>query len=419
MSIGDSLQVALEALIANKMRAALTMLGIVIGVGAVIALMAVGQGSQKAVTDRIQGLGSNLIFVRPGQANQAGGVRGGFGSAQTLTLEDAEALQANVPQVVNAAPQINGGAQVIAGGSNTFTRVTGVTPEYADVVNLTLASGEFISVDDIDRNARNVVLGSNVAQRLFPDGSDPVGQQLRLNVQRNVITFEIKGVLKPKGGNAQASQDDQIFVPISTAARQIQPQRSGQGNTLVGQITVQVSNKSQIDVAKQAIDQVLRDRHNVATPDFTLESQEDIQAAINEVSQTMTVLLGSIAGISLIVGGIGIMNIMLVSVTERTREIGIRKAVGAQRNDILMQFLTEALTVTIAGGLLGVAAGVGAAQLMNGKDIAGLGENVQTVISWTSVVVAFAVSAGIGIFFGLYPAQRAANLRPIEALRYE
>jgi putative ABC transport system permease protein len=180
-----------------------------------------------------------------------------------------------------------------------------------------------------------------------------------------------------------------------------------------------VSNKSQIDATKQAIDQLLRDRHNVATADFTIESQEDIQAAINEVSQTMTMLLGAIAGISLLVGGIGIMNIMLVSVTERTREIGIRKAVGAQPNDILMQFLTEALTVTVAGGLIGVAVGVGVAQLMNGRDIAGLGENVQTVISWTSVVVAFAVSAAIGVFFGLYPAQRAARLRPIEALRYE
>jgi putative ABC transport system permease protein len=208
-------------------------------------------------------------------------------------------------------------------------------------------------------------------------------------------------------------------VPLSTASRQISVQRSSQAGTVVGQITVQVGNKSQIEATKQAIDQLLRDRHNVAQADFTIESQEDIQAAINEVSQTMTVLLGAIAGISLVVGGIGIMNIMLVSVTERTREIGIRKAVGAQRNDILMQFLTEALTVTVAGGLLGVAAGVGAAQFMNGKDIAGLGENVQTVVSWTSVVVAFAVSAAIGIFFGLYPAQRAARLRPIEALRYE
>jgi ABC-type antimicrobial peptide transport system permease subunit len=182
---------------------------------------------------------------------------------------------------------------------------------------------------------------------------------------------------------------------------------------------VQVGSKNQIDAAKQAIDQLLRDRHNVATADFTIESQEDIQAAINEVSETMSVLLGSIAGISLVVGGIGIMNIMLVSVTERTREIGIRKAVGAKRNDILMQFLTEALTVTVGGGLLGIAAGVGAAEFMNGRDIAGLGNNVQTVISWTSVVVAFAVSAAIGVFFGLYPAQRAAGLRPIEALRYE
>ncbi len=417
MSLGDSVQVALEALVANKLRAFLTMLGIVIGVGAVIALMAVGRGSQKAVTDRIQGLGSNLIFIRPGSKSQ-GGIGGGIGSAPTLSLEDAEAIPGTVPEVVAAAPDFRIFAQVSGAGGNTFTRVTGVTADYAGVLNLEVADGEFISDVDVDRNARVAVLGANVARQVFGEDS-AVGQQVRLGLGRLVVSFNVAGVLKAKGGTSQASQDDQIFVPISTAQRQLTFIRGARNVSLVSQITVQVAAKGQVDRAKQGIDDLLRQRHNVVEPDYIIESQEDIQAAINEVSQTMTILLGAIAGISLVVGGIGIMNIMLVSVTERTREIGIRKAVGARRSDIMMQFLTEALTVTVLGGLIGIGAGVGAARFMNGKDIAGLGENVQTVISWSSVVVAFAVSGAIGIFFGLYPAQRAARLRPIEALRYE
>ena len=417
MSLADSITVAIEALIANKMRAILTMLGIVIGVGAVIALMAVGQGSQKAVTDRIQGLGSNLLFVRPG-SQSTGGVSGGQGSAQTLTLEDANAIAAEVPQAVAAAPEARAAVQVIAGGQNTFTPVLGVTPAYFEVLNLQLVAGDFITDADLDSRARVVVLGSSVATRLYGDSS-PVGEQIRLSLGRLVITAKVAGILAPKGGSAAASQDNQIYLPISTVQTQIQAARGVRNTSIVNQITVQVSDKSQINAARQEIDRLLSQRHQVATPDYIIESQEDIQAAINEVSQTMTVLLGSIAGISLVVGGIGIMNIMLVSVTERTREIGIRKAVGARKSDILMQFLTEALVVTVLGGLIGIASGVGTAHFLNGRDIAGLGNNVQTVISWTSVVVAFAVSAAIGIFFGLYPAQRAANLRPIEALRYE
>ncbi len=417
MSLGDSLLVALEALIANKMRALLTMLGIVIGVGAVIALMAVGQGSQKAVTDRIQGLGSNLIFVRPGSSS-SGGVQQGNGTAQTLTAEDANAIAANVSQVSAVAPEVGVPIQLNANGQNTFVRALGVTEDYANVLNLKPADGVFFTQNDLDTKARVVVLGASVAQKLFPDQS-PVDQSIRLGSGRVVITAKVIGVLQKKGGTAAASQDDQVFLPMTTAQSQVQATRGARAGTLVNQITVQVANKSQILAAKQSIDDTLRERHQVATPDYIIESQEDITAAINEVSQTMTVLLGSIAGISLIVGGIGIMNIMLVSVTERTREIGIRKAVGARRADIMMQFLTEALTVTILGGLLGIAIGVGTAEAMNGRDIAGLGNNVQTVISWTSVAVAFAVSAGIGIFFGLYPAQRAAKLRPIEALHYE
>ncbi len=399
------------------MRAALTMLGIVIGVGAVIALMAVGQGSQKAVTDRIQGLGSNLLFIRSGSTSQSG-VAGGAGTAQTLTLDDARAIPGNVPQVVAAAPEFRLTLQLSGTAGNTRTQLMGVTQDYPTVLNLSLANGDFFTDDDIDRRSRVAVLGSAVATTLFGD-SNPIGDNVRLGFGRLVINLRVIGVLAPKGGNSQASQDDQVFAPITTVTSQIQVQRAGSGAVIVNQITAQVGDKRQVDTAKAGVIDLLSSRHNVITPDFTVESQEDIKAAINEVTQTMTVLLGSIAGISLVVGGIGIMNIMLVSVTERTREIGIRKAVGARSGDIMMQFLTEALTVTIAGGLIGIAAGVGSAYFLDGQSIAGLGNNVQTVISWTSVAVAFVVSAAIGIFFGLYPAQRAAKLSPIQALRYE
>jgi putative ABC transport system permease protein len=420
MGISDAIQLALEALYANKLRAFLTMLGIVIGVGAVIALMAVGQGSQKAVTDSIAGLGSNLLFVRPGAATGAGNVRGAAGSSQTLTQDDAEAIAASVTNIVAAAPQSQSGAQAIAGANNTFGQIAGVTPEYLDVGGLELGSGVFVSNDDISRTARVAVLGADVAATLFPDGSDPVGQQVRLSQGQNAVTVTVVGVLKAKGGNSESSYDDQIFMPLSTVQRQLSFTRNSRNaSAVVSQITVKVADKDDVSAAKEAITQLLLERHQVAEADFRVESQEDLAASANEVSQTMTVLLGSIAGISLVVGGIGIMNIMLVSVTERTREIGIRKAVGARQSDILMQFLTEALTVTVIGGLIGIAIGLGTAEFMNGRNIGGLGDNVQTVISWPSVGVAFVVSAAIGLFFGIYPAQRAARLKPIDALRYE
>jgi putative ABC transport system permease protein len=317
-------------------------------------------------------------------------------------------------------PQSQSGAQAIAGSNNTFTSIVGVTPEYLDVTGLEVTGGSFISDEDLSRTARVAVLGSEVATTLFPDGSDPVGQQVRLSQGQNTVTLQVVGVLKSKGGNEASSYDDQMFLPLSTVQRQLSFTRNARNAAaVVSQITVKVASKDDIDDAKAAITQLLLERHEVATADFRVESQEDLAASANEVSQTLTVLLGSIAGISLVVGGIGIMNIMLVSVTERTREIGIRKAVGARKADILMQFLTEALTVTVIGGLLGIVVGLGAAEAMNGRNIAGLGEDVQTVISWPSVGVAFVVSAAIGLFFGIYPAQRAARLKPIDALRYE
>ncbi len=418
MSFADAIQVAIEALFANKLRAALTMLGIVIGVGAVIALMAVGQGSQKAVTDQIEGLGSNLLFIRPG-ATSSGGVRQAQGTSQTLTADDGDAILQDVPNVLSVAPQVSFGLQISAGSQNTFTPALGVTPDYATAYELTPAQGDFITQNDVDQRSHSVVLGATVAQTLFPDG-DALGQQVRLGLGRLVVYANVEGVLAAKGGNSQSSLDNQIFLPLTTVQTELQSfRREASTATVVSEITVKVDSKNHVNSVKDAITTFLETRHQVAEPDFTVESQQDIASTVNQVSQTMTVLLGSIAGISLVVGGIGIMNIMLVSVTERTREIGIRKAVGARESDILMQFLTEALTVTVLGGLIGVAVGIGVAHFLNGRDIAGLGSNVQTVVSWNSVIIAFAVSAAIGVFFGLYPARRAAKLRPIEALRYE
>jgi putative ABC transport system permease protein len=416
MSLKDSIQVAVEALVANKLRAGLTMLGIIIGVGAVIALMAVGSGSQKSISDRISGLGANLIFIRRGSSNQ-GGVRGGSGTAPTLSSADGDAI-ATLDGVAAVVPSINAGFQVNVAGHNTFARAVAVTPSYATTLNTPVADGVYISDDDVTKNARVVVLGSALADQLFPDGN-AVGQQIAAGQGRLLISMRVIGVLAPKGGTSVQSSDNQLFLPITTQQHQFEARQGARNATLVDQITVQAASKGQLAAVKNEINDLLIQRHQVDQPDFTIESQDDLEASINQVSQSMTVLLGAISGISLIVGGIGIMNIMLVSVTERTREIGIRKAVGARAGDIMMQFLTEAVTVTAIGGLTGVIAGVGSAYLLNGRSIAGLGNNIQTVVSWNSVLVAVAVTAAIGVFFGLYPAQRAARLRPIEALRYE
>ncbi|HEU0075736.1 MAG TPA: ABC transporter permease [Dehalococcoidia bacterium] len=418
MTLRDAFSVAIEALFANQLRAFLTMLGIIIGVGAVITLMAVGQGSQKVVEEGIFGLGSNLVYVRPGSTAQ-GGVQQGAGSAQTLSVEDAEAIQDSVPGVTAAAPETQVPLQVNAGAGNTFTLVKGVTPEYADVLDLQMAQGVFFTDEDMQTRSRTVVLGAAVAEQLFPEGN-PLDQQVRLSLGNRInVNARVVGVLAAQGGDVSGSQDDQVLMPLTTVSTQVSVTRGAGNTSLVSQITVQVESGGQVDDAKDAITLLLQQRHTVAEPDFTVESQQDLADAANEANAALTVLLGAIAGISLVVGGIGIMNIMLVSVTERTREIGIRKAVGARKGDILLQFLTEALTVTVLGGLIGVGAGVGVAEFLQGRDIAGLGEDVQTTVSWSAVIAAFAISGAIGVFFGLYPASRAANLRPIEALRYE
>jgi putative ABC transport system permease protein len=421
MSIFESVRVALGALGANKLRTVLTMLGMIIGVCAVVSLMSIGQGAQAQVTSQIRGMGTNLLFIRPG-STQSSGVRSAQGAAATLTLDDSEAIAREIPQVVGTAPEQNGGGQLIANGINTNTRVVGTTPDYAAVRNFKVASGDFISPEDMAGRARVVVLGANVAQTLFPD-DDPTGLMVRMSFNNRASTqFRILGVMEAKGGTGLGNQDDQVFVPITTMQARLLASRNARGATNVSVVNVQVNDEKQMDQAVEAIGELLRDRHKVVEDDFTIQSQQDFLATFSQITQTFTILLGSIAGISLVVGGIGIMNIMLVSVTERTREIGIRKAVGARRKDILSQFLVESVMVSVLGGAVGVVFGWGISKVIAGLPMPGAqggSQALQTVVTPESVLLAFTVSAAVGIFFGIYPASQAARLHPIQALRYE
>src|SRR5262245_4007094 len=392
------------------------MLGMIIGVAAVISLMSVGRGAQAAVTERIQGLGTNLLFIRPGAAQQ-GGIRQGQGSTQTLSLDDSDAIAEGVTSVVGVAPEIGGGAQLVASGQNWSTRVTGTTEDYPDVRNFHTAVGDFFNRQNVEGRARVVVLGSTVAENLFGD-ADPVGENVRISLfGRAGVSFRVVGVMETKGGTGFGNQDDQVFVPLTTYHTRLAPARTVRGSYTVSTINVEVDDAESMPAAVQDISALLRQRHRVTQDDFTIQSQEDFLQTAAQVTGIMTVLLGAIAGISLVVGGIGIMNIMLVSVTERTREIGIRKAVGAKRRDILMQFLVEATVVSLVGGLIGMSVGVGLGRLLSGVQLNG--QQLTTLVTPDAVILSFTVSAAVGLFFGIYPAMRAAQLNPIEALRYE
>ena len=422
MSLINTVRTAFIALAANTLRSSLTMLGIIIGVSAVITLMAVGQGAQKGVTERIRGLGSDLLFIRPGQVETSNAARALL-QTEALTLVDTDAYALNDPErfpyIEGVAPQVTFDAQVIAGARNTRTTITGTTAEYQFVRDFYVAEGQFITQDDVTRKGLVAVLGSRAAKDLFGD-SNPIGKTIRLAVGPGGIisfTFRVTGVMEPRGATATGDEDDLVFIPLPTMQARIPFLRNPQGLSNVMQISVKVSDSSQFDRAAKEIAALLRERHKVKKDDFTIRTQEDLIATVTDVSDTLTILLGSIAGISLLVGGIGIMNIMLVSVTERTREIGIRKAVGATRRDIMMQFLVEALTVTMLGGGIGVVLGITLAKIANGQTVAD--EDIQTVISPLAVILAFGVSAAIGLFFGIYPAFRASRLNPIEALRHE
>ncbi len=420
MNAIESVRVALRALAANKLRGALTMLGVIIGVAAVIALMSLGKGAQAQITERVQSLGSNLIFITPGQQRQQGNVRQQAGGAQTLSYEDATAIERELggTLVVAVAPERGvPGTQLIYSGRNVATRVVGVTPAYQTVRNFYVELGDFISDTDVQSASRVIVLGSGVAQQLFDD-DDPVGQTVRASTfNRSGANLRVIGVMEAKGGSSLQNQDDQAFVPLTTVAGRLQPARTAQAAEMVSSISVQLVGDDAVDQAIQDVAELLRQRHRVAQDDFVISSQRDFLATINQVTGLFTAFLGAIAGISLVVGGIGIMNIMLVSVTERTREIGIRKAVGARRRDILSQFLVEAVVVSISGGVIGILAGAGISRLVSQVDLGG--QAIPSIVAPDAVILAFSVSAAVGLFFGIYPAMRASRLSPIDALRYE
>jgi putative ABC transport system permease protein len=397
--------VAFRALRRNKLRSGLTALGIIIGVTSVVAMVALGNGARARVESQVAALGRNLLTVFAG-STRSGGARGGLGSASTLTLDDAEAIHREVVDVAALSPEVSTSAQAIANGRNWSTTITGESPDYLTIRNWKLAEGSIFTERDVRSAAKVAVIGAKVAHELFGP-LDPVGQAVRI---RN-IPFVITGVLASKGsGMGGQDQDDRILVPFTTAMKRIT------GDKYLRSINVQVSSADRMNATQQQIATLLRQRHRLGfgrDDDFSIFNQKEIADATNTVAGIITLLLGSVASIALLVGGIGIMNIMLVSVTERTREIGIRIAVGAQPFAIHLQFLVEALILSVLGGLLGVACGVGLARLIE------LVVDFEPIVSIGSIVLALGVSFATGIFFGLYPAQKAAALDPIEALRYE
>ena len=404
---------ALENLSANKLRSMLTVLGIVIGVAAVIAMLSIGRGAEASITSRIESMGTNLVYVTPGSTNQSG-VRSAAGSAGTLTLDDAEAL-ASLPDIVAVAPETNGFVQVVYQGQNTNTRLMGVTPGYQTVSSLTLADGIFISEANQSARSLVVVLGSSVAENLFGGTSGVVGQKVRMNGQ----PYKVIGVLTSKGGTGFMNQDDQVFIPLSTAQTRLVGGSRFRGSSVINQINVKAASADAVDQVINNVTLTMRERHGTiqGADDFTVTSQEATLDTATQVTDTLTIFLGGIAGISLAVGGIGIMNIMLTTVTERTHEIGLRKAIGARRRDILLQFLVESMVLSLIGGLIGAVFGWGIAQMMGQIQISGT--IITPVVGLDSVLLATLFSMAVGLFFGIYPATRAARLQPVEALRYE
>jgi len=403
----DPITTAWSGIITHKLRSFLTILGIVIGVGAVITLMSVGRGAEEQILTNIQSLGSNLITVRPG-AFTFGGVRGGV--SQTLTIEDSQAISEQVPNISALAPSYTSSLQLVYGDSNTNSQITGTTPEYMSVNNLELAGGKFFSYDDYQRGNKVVVLGSNVAETLFSD-SNAIGEQVRMGT----IIVRVIGVLESKGFMF-GSPDDAVYIPLTAMQQTVAQPRTPQGGRIVSAISLTVSDESHTQSVIDSITSLLRTQHHLAAMeenDFNIMSTEEIAATFSEAMGTMTLLLGAIAAISLLVGGIGVMNIMLVSVLERTREIGIRKALGARERDIWGQFLIEAAFLSFAGGIIGVIGGWGISYLLERMNI------MSTLITPDIVILAVSVSVGIGLFFGFYPAWNASRLNPIDALRSE
>ena len=403
MKIRDIFEETYASLVVNKVRTGLTMLGIVIGIGSVIAMVSIGEGARGAIQTSIEGLGSNLLTVLPGVVQPGRGiVSSGSGSAQTLTNEDFDILR-QISGIAAISPEISRRFQVAGStGNNTNTTVTGVMPSFFIVRNLSLAEGFFITENNVRSIGREVVLGATVAQDLFGE-ENPVGKTIRVNK----ATFRVIGVLQKKGGVGFSGPDDMVIVTLSAM------QKILAGVDYLSTITISVNSKDEMNEVRDAVSAALLQKHRVTEADFSIISQDDILGALTQVVTTFTIFLSSIAGISLLVGGIGIMNMMLTTVTERTREIGLRKAIGAKKKDITLQFLIEAIVLTFLGGFVGVVLGWLISFLVTYFDI------IQTNVSLFSVLLAFGVSATIGIIFGYYPARRAAKLNPIEALRYE
>ncbi|MBJ6723958.1 ABC transporter permease [Geomesophilobacter sediminis] len=404
----QSLLIALRALRVNKMRALLTMLGIIIGIAAVIAMVAIGAGASKMISDQISSIGSNLLLVLPGSIT-SGGMRSGSGAIITLTYDDAKAIKAECPSVGQAAPTVRGSGPVVYGNQNWTTVINGVTPEMLLVREWPIESGRNLLQSDVDGAAKNCLIGQTVAENLF-GSADPIGKIIRIRK----IPFTVIGLLAHKGQTPQGQdQDDVIYVPISTAQRKL---LGSQFPNSVGAIMIQAKSAEVLSKAEEEVTELLKQRHRVGPTreiDFTVRNLTEILAVSEQSSKVMSMLLGAVASISLVVGGIGIMNIMLVSVTERTREIGIRVAIGAKRRDIMLQFLTEAVLLTTLGGIVGILVGIAGAALV--ANLVGW----PTLVSINTVAIAFAFSAGVGVFFGFYPARKAAALNPIDALRYE
>ena len=406
MEILNTVRIAAKALRRNKVRSALTALGVIIGVASVIAMIAISSGAREAIDAQIQSTGTNVVYVSAGSFGRGGGVRGGIGSVQTLTLEDSQAIRDQVPTVGKLTPVVRGRAQVVAGDENWNTSIEGGNEDYLTIRNWPLSSGEMFSVRDLQVADKVCLLGATVADTLFP-GQDPVGQLVRV---RN-LPFRVVGVLAPKGqGQWGQDQDDIIVAPYTTIQKKLL------GITYIHQVMVSATRPDNVEQTAIAITRLMRQRHRIMNPeedDFQVRTIEEMAATRTQLAQTMTGLLMSVASVSLVVGGIGIMNIMLVSVTERTREIGLRMAVGARTRDILRQFLAEAVALSVLGGIAGIALGIGVSRAVS----QGLGW--PTLITSSSIAIAFAFAAAVGIFFGYYPARKAASLDPIDALRYE
>jgi putative ABC transport system permease protein len=420
MNLTASLYVALRSLASNRMRSGLTMLGIIIGISAVIILVSVGQGVQTMVAEQMQGIGSNVIFVMPGQLEQTNAsMRTNFlrsANISTLTLGDVQAIvsRANVPDVVAVAPEFVGTGTAVYGSRNTSTTISGVTPGYTRVRSFYPILGRFIEENDLRAEARVAVIGQTVLEELFAVGVNPIGEVIKINR----VPFRVVGVMERKGGTAFSDEDDMIMIPLTTAQTRLFGGRQVTGEYTVSVIYAEATTESRIEAAREQIRRVLRRRHGLIystdKDDFSVLTQSDVASVLGSLTAVLTAFLGLIAAVSLLVGGIGIMNIMLVSVTERTREIGIRKAVGAKRRHILTQFLIEAVVLSLIGGLIGILIGIGGTLVASG-----VMEDLSPRISLSTIGWATGFSICVGLFFGIYPAMRAARLHPIDALRYE